>query len=77
MPVDTWSKRTFVLESGAHRRVESNRFEKGVDFAACRFSMKERNVKEEQLMQNVRIVDTGIIEIVDKQNAGWVYIKAG
>jgi intracellular sulfur oxidation DsrE/DsrF family protein len=51
--------------------------EKGVDFAACRFSMKERNVKEEQLMQNIRIVDAGIIEIVDKQNAGWAYIKAG
>jgi intracellular sulfur oxidation DsrE/DsrF family protein len=39
--------------------------------------MKERNVKEEQLMQNLRIVDAGIIEIVDKQNAGWAYIKAG
>lgn len=51
--------------------------EKGVDFAACRFSMKERNVSEEQLFEQARIVEAGIIEIVDKQNAGWAYIKAG
>lgn len=51
--------------------------EKGVDFAACRFSMKERNVTEEQLMKQARIVEAGIIEIVDKQNLGWAYIKAG
>lgn len=51
--------------------------EKGVDFAACRFSMKERNVSEEQLIKTARIVEAGIIEIVDKQNLGWAYIKAG
>jgi intracellular sulfur oxidation DsrE/DsrF family protein len=51
--------------------------EKGVDFAACRFSMKERNVTDEQLIKQARIVEAGIIEIVDKQNAGWAYIKAG
>lgn len=51
--------------------------DKGVDFAACRFSMKERNVTEEQLFKRARIVEAGIIEIVDKQNTGWAYIKAG
>lgn len=51
--------------------------EKGVDFVACRFSMKERNVTEEQLIKQARIVEAGIIEIVDKQNLGWAYIKAG
>ena len=50
---------------------------KGVDFAACRFSMTERKVKEEQLLKQARIVEAGIIEIVDKQNTGWAYIKAG
>jgi intracellular sulfur oxidation DsrE/DsrF family protein len=50
---------------------------KGVDIVACQFSMKERNVSKEQLYPFVRIVEAGIIEIVDKQNEGWVYIKAG
>lgn len=49
----------------------------GVVFAACRFSMKERNVLQEQLVKYAQIVEAGIIEIVDKQNEGWVYIKAG
>lgn len=49
----------------------------GVDFAACQFSMKERNVSDEQLINSARKVEAGIIEIVDKQNLGWAYIKAG
>lgn len=50
---------------------------KGVDFVACRYSMKERKVAESEINTNARIVEAGIIEIVDKQNEGYVYIKAG
>jgi hypothetical protein len=50
---------------------------KGVDVVACQFSMKERNVSKDHLFPFVRIVEAGIIEIVDKQNEGWTYIKAG
>lgn len=50
---------------------------KGVDLVACQFSMKERSVSKDQLFPFIRIVEAGIIEIVDKQNEGWVYIKAG
>jgi intracellular sulfur oxidation DsrE/DsrF family protein len=39
--------------------------------------MKERNVKKEDLLQLTKIVEAGIIEIVDKQYLGWAYIKAG
>lgn len=51
--------------------------EKGVDFVACQFSMNERNVTKDQLIIHARIVPAAIIEIVDKQNEGWAYIKAG
>jgi intracellular sulfur oxidation DsrE/DsrF family protein len=50
---------------------------KGVDFVACGYSMKERNVAESEINANARIVEAGIIEIVDRQNEGYVYIKAG
>lgn len=50
---------------------------KGVDFVACKYSMTERKVNESELVKEARIVEAGIIEIVDKQNAGWAYIKAG
>lgn len=50
---------------------------KGVGFVACQYSMKERNVQATEINSNARIVEAGIIEIVDKQNEGYVYIKAG
>lgn len=50
---------------------------KGVDFVACKYSMTERKVNESELMKEARIVEAGIIEIVDRQNEGYVYIKAG
>jgi intracellular sulfur oxidation DsrE/DsrF family protein len=49
----------------------------GVDFVACRYSMKERNVAESAINSAARIVEAGILEIVDRQNEGYVYIKAG
>jgi intracellular sulfur oxidation DsrE/DsrF family protein len=58
------------------KQIESSAL-KSVDFVACSFSMKERNVKKEDLLQLTKIVEAGIIEIVDKQYLGWAYIKAG
>ncbi len=51
--------------------------EKGVDFMACQFSMKERKVAKEELHLNAKIVPGGILEIVQKQEQGWSYIKSG
>lgn len=51
--------------------------QRGVDFMACQFSMKERKVSKEELIANAIVVPGGIIEIVQKQEQGWSYIKAG
>lgn len=48
-----------------------------VDFVACEFTMQQKNVKKEQLLDQCRTVPGGILEIVDKQDHGWRYIKAG
>ena len=50
---------------------------KGVDFVACEFSMKERNVSMEKIIPEAGFVKAGIIEIVSKQEQGWSYIKSG
>lgn len=50
---------------------------RGVDFVACENSMRERKIKKEDLLPEVRTVPAGIIEIVMKQEQGWSYIKAG
>ena len=49
----------------------------GVDFVACEFSIKERNVPIEKIITEAGFVKAGIIEIVTKQEQGWSYIKSG
>ncbi len=48
-----------------------------IDFVACEFTMQQKNIKREQLMDKCRTVPGGILEIVGKQEMGWSYIKAG
>jgi uncharacterized protein len=49
----------------------------GIDFAACENTMRERKIKPEALVQECRIVPSGVVEVVLKQEKGWSYIKAG
>ena len=46
----------------------------GVKLLACRNAMKNRNVTTEDLFPFAGQVDSGIAEIVRKQEAGWAYI---
>lgn len=49
----------------------------GVVFAACRNTMKRKNVTEKDLMPIAITVDSGVAEVVRKQEAGWSYLKSG
>ena len=51
--------------------------EKGVVFNVCEFSLKERKVDKSKLIAQSTYVPAGILEIVEKQEQGWSYIKAG
>jgi intracellular sulfur oxidation DsrE/DsrF family protein len=51
--------------------------EKGIVFTACEFSMKERSVSKDQMMPEAGYVKAGIIHLVERQEQGWSYIKAG
>ena len=51
--------------------------QKGVQFVACRNTMKQKGITEKQLLPNVGVVAMGIGEIVRRQEQGWTYIKAG
>ena len=50
---------------------------KGVDFVACENTMRERKIKREELLAEIRTVPAGIVEVVMKQKKDWAYIKAG
>ena len=51
--------------------------ERGVDFVACENTMRTRNISREELLSCIRTVPAGMVEIVQKQNKKWAYIKAG
>ncbi|WP_439882297.1 DsrE family protein [Pontibacter sp. MBLB2868] len=48
---------------------------KGVVFAACENAMRAHNVKKEQLLPGVITVPMGVVEIIEKQEEGYSYIK--
>ncbi|MHB0970756.1 MAG: DsrE family protein [Thermoanaerobaculia bacterium] len=60
---------------------QSQRMEKlaagGVVFAACENTMKRKKVTRDDLLPFVTTVDSGVAEVVRKQEQGWSYVKAG
>lgn len=50
---------------------------KGVIMAVCNNALKNRNIKPERVIPEAIIVPVAILELVKKQEEGWIYIKAG
>ena len=46
-------------------------------FAACENTMRKKKVTKEPLLPFVTTVDSGVAEVVRKQEEGWAYIKGG
>ena len=49
----------------------------GVTFAACRNSMRRMKVEKADLHDFATTVDSGVAEVIRKQEAGWAYVKGG
>jgi intracellular sulfur oxidation DsrE/DsrF family protein len=47
----------------------------GVAIRACGNTMKAMNLTEKDLNAGVKVVPAGVIEIMNKQQAGWAYIR--
>ena len=50
---------------------------KGVVFAACENTMRDRNISKENMIPEAGFVKSGVVEIILKQEQGWSYIKIG
>lgn len=48
----------------------------GVVFAACENSMRKQDVKPDELVPYARTVDSGVAELVRKQESGWSYLRS-
>jgi len=49
----------------------------GVRFVACQNAMRARHLEVKDLLPGVTPVPAGIVEVVTKQEQGWVYIHGG
>ena len=49
----------------------------GITFFACENTLKEKQIAKEKILPEAVFVQMGIGEIVEKQEQGWSYIKAG
>lgn len=47
----------------------------GVAFAACGNTMRGRHLSKDALLPFVRVVPSGVAEVVRRQEAGWSYLK--
>lgn len=48
-----------------------------VSYVGCEFTMSQKNIKREDLVDFATTVPYGIAEIVKKEQEGWSYIKLG
>lgn len=51
--------------------------ERGVVLKACERSMKQHGLDKKDLVPFARTVASGIAEVVQKQDAGWAYVRVG
>jgi len=48
-----------------------------ISFVVCQGTMKRHKISEDQIIPGVKQVPDGILEIINKQQEGWGYIKEG
>jgi len=46
-----------------------------VEFVACGNTMRTLKIKKEDLLEGVTIVTAGIVELIERQLRGWIYIR--
>jgi intracellular sulfur oxidation DsrE/DsrF family protein len=48
---------------------------RGVKFEICEITLKNRDMKREQFIQEAEFVPSGVVRLANMQTKGWAYIK--
>ena len=68
----------FVIKGKSQFEPEiQNLTNQGIAFAVCENSLKQQKLTKEQIFSQALFVPAGLIEIIEKEEAGWSYMKAG
>jgi hypothetical protein len=57
----------------AKRLVEAK--EQGITVLACENTMRNKKVSRDQMHTQISYIDSGVVEIMNKQRAGWAYLR--
>lgn len=66
-----------LKDTGYFKTQINTLYKQGVVFAVCNNSLKKRNIDKARVIPEAIIVPVAILEIVQKQEEGRAYIKAG
>jgi intracellular sulfur oxidation DsrE/DsrF family protein len=68
----------FVQKSNQEFAERMEKFSiEGAVFLACENTTKRKKIAKDQLLPFVKTVDSGVAEVVRRQEAGWSYVKGG
>lgn len=48
-----------------------------ISMVGCEFTMNQRKIKKDGIVSFATTVPYGLVELITKQQEGWIYIKAG
>lgn len=66
-----------LKENNTFQSVLEDLSKKGVEFVVCENTLKQRNLTKDIFLPLTGYVPSAILELVIKQEQGWIYIKAG
>lgn len=64
-----------VKKQSKHADKVQQLIKRGVRFAACENTMRDKSVTKDELIDGVMTVPSGAVEIIRKQHAGFAYFK--
>jgi len=65
-----------IEKSSYAKRIQALGFN-DISMVACEFTMSQRKIKKSDIVPFASTVPYGIVELVRKQQEGWIYLKAG
>lgn len=63
------------FDKDIQKRLKSVMMYDSVEFIACNNTMKTYDIKEKSLLKDVEVVTAGIVEIIERQLDGYIYVR--
>ncbi len=63
------------FDKDIQKRLKSLMMYDSIEFIACNNTMKTYEIKEKELLKDVEVVTAGIVEIIERQLDGYIYVR--